>query len=300
VKARAPGKVVISGAYAVLYGAPALVSAVDRYVLVDSERPAELVTPEVRAALGAAPAPWFDSSALRGARGKLGLGSSAAIVVASLYALACAGGRTESPELAREILRAALIAHRSAQAGGSGIDVAVSTLGGTLLARRRGEELELEPVSLPERLVFEVWAGGEPASTSELTASVARLAREAPTRFDSVMAPLRSAAESAAQAARSADAESLVAALALQSEGLAKLGDCAGVPIVTREVADLFQAARSEAAVVLPSGAGGGDIALFVGERAPSLALCKLRSELGHERIPLSLGARGVHLAEPP
>src|SRR5262249_8121092 len=63
--ARAPGKLVLSGAYSVLYGAPALVAAVDRYVSADSALAAERVTPEVRAALGDAPAPGFDASALR-------------------------------------------------------------------------------------------------------------------------------------------------------------------------------------------------------------------------------------------
>ena len=43
-RARAPGKVVLSGAYAVLSGAPAIVAAVSRYVTADSARPAELLT----------------------------------------------------------------------------------------------------------------------------------------------------------------------------------------------------------------------------------------------------------------
>ena len=43
-RARAPGKIVLSGAYAVLAGAPAIVSAVSRYVTADSERPATFVT----------------------------------------------------------------------------------------------------------------------------------------------------------------------------------------------------------------------------------------------------------------
>jgi len=42
--ARAPGKLVLSGAYAVLSGAPALVVAVDRYVVADSARPAAFLT----------------------------------------------------------------------------------------------------------------------------------------------------------------------------------------------------------------------------------------------------------------
>ena len=85
MRACAPGKLVLSGAYSVLEGAPAIVSAVDRYVCCDSARPAELITPEVRAALPAgADAPLFDASALRAEGRKLGLGSSAAILVASL------------------------------------------------------------------------------------------------------------------------------------------------------------------------------------------------------------------------
>ena len=84
MKARAPGKLVLSGAYAVLEGAPAIVTAVDRYVTADPARRAELVTPEVSVALGAEHAPWFDASELREDGEKLGLGSSAAIVVASL------------------------------------------------------------------------------------------------------------------------------------------------------------------------------------------------------------------------
>src|SRR5688572_33181913 len=93
--ARAPGKLVLSGAYSVLEGAPALVAAVDRYALADEAREAPLITAEVRAAIAAGyliEAPWFDASALRadaaaGGR-KLGLGSSAAILVASLAACA--------------------------------------------------------------------------------------------------------------------------------------------------------------------------------------------------------------------
>ena len=55
MRARAPGKIVMSGAYAVLEGAPAIVTAVDRYVLADAGRPAEFVTPEVREAWGMRP-----------------------------------------------------------------------------------------------------------------------------------------------------------------------------------------------------------------------------------------------------
>src|SRR5262245_37809403 len=136
--ARAPGKVVISGAYAVLEGAPAIVAAVDRYVTADARRTADAVTPEVRAALGNRDAPAFDARALRRGDNKLGLGSSAAILVASLGAVALRDlGPLSDDALAAQVFEPALAAHRAAQGGGSGIDVAASTYGGVLIAQRR-------------------------------------------------------------------------------------------------------------------------------------------------------------------
>jgi len=173
MKARAPGKLVLSGAYAVLEGAPAIVTAVDRYALADDSRPAAQATPEVAAALGDASAPWFDASALRQGEHKLGLGSSAAILVASLAAL-----EPEPPdgELAERVFPRALEAHRKAQGGGSGVDVAASAFGGTLCFQRaQGQPELIEPLDVPDELVIEAWWSGQPASTPELLARVAEL-----------------------------------------------------------------------------------------------------------------------------
>lgn len=301
MKARAPGKLVISGAYAVLYGATAVVSAVSRYAVADTSRAAEFVTPEVQAAIGPAPAPWFDASELRGPRGKLGLGSSAAILVASLAALELAAGRaSDDGALVRAVLERALAAHRAAQGGGSGVDVASSAHGGTLLAWREGEALRTERVGLPPGLVWEVWAGGQPTSTASFVTEVAALAARDPGTFSAALDPLRLHAEGAARAVRDGDAARLLAHLAGQREGLAGLGLAAGIPIVTGEVEALGALAEREGAVVLPSGAGGGDVALFVGSAPPSGPLVALREQLGHQRLELSLEARGVHAWDGP
>ena len=90
--ARAPGKLVLSGAYVVLEGAPALVAAVDRYVAADTRKPADRITEEVQAALDLgmlARAPWFDAGALRtalpeGGSRKLGVGSRSGAVEQAL------------------------------------------------------------------------------------------------------------------------------------------------------------------------------------------------------------------------
>jgi phosphomevalonate kinase len=294
--ALAPGKVVISGAYAVLEGAPAIVSAVSRYVVADASRRADLVTPEVRAAIGDLAAPWFDASALREAGHKLGLGSSAAILVASLGALELAARAVIADgELVAAVLSRALSAHAKAQAGGSGIDVAASAHGGTLICQRKGELLEVRRADLPESVCVEVWAAGQPASTPELRRRVATLAERDPFSYRLIMDAQSSASERAAEALTAADGAALIGALADQRDALGRLGSAAGAPIVTPEVARLDALARKQGATVLPAGAGGGDVALFVGTAPPSAALRALAHELGQRQLALELGARGVH-----
>jgi phosphomevalonate kinase len=270
MRARAPGKVVLSGAYAVLEGAPAIVAAVDRYVLADAAREASFVTPEQRAALGdERPAPWFDASALRAGQRKLGLGSSAAILVASLGALALVTEPQLTPkQLATRVFLPALRAHRAAQGGGSGIDVAASAYGGVLIARREGEGLRLSPARLPAGLRVLVLSAQQPASTPELIARVGDLGAQAPALYTQLMARQAQASERAARAVRLGDADSFLHALRQQGDALAALGEAAGAPIVTEEVAALMSQAARVGAAALPAGAGGGDVALWVSPRS--------------------------------
>lgn len=293
MKARAPGKVVLSGAYSVLEGAPALVSAVDRYVLADSERPPERVTPEVLAAIGAAQAPHVDASALRAHDRKLGLGSSAAILVASLAA--CSSDELTAAALG-ELERRARQAHQKAQGGGSGIDVAAAVWGGTLLCRRTPDAaLGVEAVALPPGLVIEVWSSDTESSTPAMLGSVRRLASERPDLHRSIFDTLRAGAERALKAVRAADTDDFVSALAAQGAAMSELGDAAGEPIVTPSLKQLTPIASAEGGALLPSGAGGGDISLWVARRPSSDAFRELAQSLRHSRLTLQLHARGVH-----
>ncbi|MCX5743511.1 MAG: phosphomevalonate kinase, partial [Proteobacteria bacterium] len=128
--ASAPGKLIISGEYAVLDGAPALVLAVNRRVVARLVGEPSTAAPSPFLAAVAAelarrgrvmPAIVVDSSALYDGAMKLGLGSSAAVTVAAT-ALAIA-----SADPAR-VFPIALAAHQAAQAArgaaGSGADVA--------------------------------------------------------------------------------------------------------------------------------------------------------------------------------
>lgn len=289
MRARAPGKLVLSGAYAVLEGARAIVVAVDRFVYADTSRPAEFVTDEVRAALGEAPAPWFDASALRSGGRKLGLGSSAAILAASLGALEL----EREPELELEALRrrvfpVALRAHRRAQGGGSGVDVAASVFGNVIVATPSGEDLAVERVALPSGLRFWALASRSPATTSDMIRRVHALRASEPQHYAALMGAQRDASEGAADAVLSSDATGLLQALACQGAALAALGDAAGVPIVTPELRRLHAAAGEQGAAVLPAGAGGGDVSWWVSSGAGPPATHDL-SVLG-----LGFGAEGL------
>ncbi|HTA88498.1 MAG TPA: hypothetical protein VK745_02940 [Polyangiaceae bacterium] len=295
-RARAPGKLVLSGAYAVLSGAPALVAAVDRYVLADSAKPANFQAPEVLAALGERAAPWFDASELREGAQKLGLGSSAAIVVASLAALEL----DAEPDLADDALCArvyqrALVAHRAAQGGGSGVDVAASAHGGVLSARRVAGELELRSLHLPNALYVEVWACSAAASTAEFLARIRELAARDPGLHRARLDAQAAAAEAALNAVQRASAADFVAAIGQQVAALRALGEAAGVPIVTAEHGELAALAAAHGAAFLPAGAGGGDVAYYVGTNAPPPEFGARGRELGLRRLELTLGARGVH-----
>jgi phosphomevalonate kinase len=278
-----------------------MVSAVSRYVLADAARPASFVTPEVRAALGDSPAPWFDATALRGASHKLGLGSSAAILVASLAALRLRAGPAEPAELCAAVLEPALSAHAAAQGGGSGIDVAASAYGGTLLARLRAGHLQVERTKLPDQVHLELWACQEAASTPELLAAVRELRRRSSAQHRALLAAHADAAEAAARAVLDGSAERLVGALSEQHDCLRRLGEAARVPIVTGQVRELHQVAQSAEAVVLPGGAGGGDVALYAGPKPPTGLLLRRVAQLGYLRLDdTTLSARGVHAAPGP
>jgi phosphomevalonate kinase len=295
-RARAPGKIVLSGAYAVLAGAPAIVSAVSRYVTADTERPATFVTEEVQAALlPGEQAPWFDASELREGERKLGLGSSAAILVASLFALeqARAVGHSRVQQL-HVVMGRALVAHKKAQGGGSGVDVAASTLGGTFVYRLGPTGAATRPVKLPADLHVEVWTCPTSASTRELLAAVARLAEVAPQLHARWLGAQILASHQAALSVERRDTVALIAALRAQQRALSGLGGAAAVPIVTPELSALAAQAEDEDGVLLPAGAGGGDIALFVGREPATLALRAALENQAHQRLELELSAPGV------
>lgn len=286
----------LSGAYAVLEGAVAIVTAVDRYALADSGRPAVFVTPEVRRAIGEDRAPYVDASELRAGDQKLGLGSSAAIVVASVAAwLLDQRPEIGDAELGRRAWPIAERAHREAQGGGSGIDVITCALGSTRLCWRDSEGLHAKEHMLPEGTCAEVYASGSAASTPEMISRVRSLSKSNPPEYREHIGRLIEASRAASNAR---DLAGLLQALRAQAVVLAALGDACGAPIVPHPIRELTTQAHADGVVVMPSGAGGGDIVVAVGSAQRCALWRKNMENSGLERMDIRIGARGVHRAQ--
>jgi phosphomevalonate kinase len=249
------------------------------------------IAEEVRAAMPP-PFPHIDASQLRSDGRKLGLGSSAAIVVASLATLPEHAG--DALEDRQRLYQRALFAHREAQGGGSGIDVAAATFGGNVLLHYDPEGPgRVISVALPP-LHFEVWSCPEAAVTSGFLRRVREFKGKSPEVYAELFARLTVAAREAASACETQNGGLWLRALECQAAGLHELGVLAEVPIFTDEVTALRDQAISEGAVVMPAGAGGGDLALFCGQHPPSANLLAAARTRGVNPLRLKLGALGV------
>ena len=298
MKVRAPGKLLLSGAYAVLEGAPAIVVAVDRYAIADDAREATTPSHEVRAAFGARAAPHVDASALHDEAGhKLGLGSSAAVLVASLATRAAReGALLDDAATRRRLFDEACAAHAMAQGGGSGVDVAASVHGGALRFQRGPGGARMDAVELPRGLVMSVSWSGKSARTSELRARVDALRARDAARYAACFAALTRAAIASSDAVATHDLAALLSAARVGAAALAALGSAADAPIVPPAFAELAAVAELHGAVFFPSGAGGGDVGVHLGAAPPSAPFLACADKLGMHPLAIAIDRGGVQL----
>jgi phosphomevalonate kinase len=300
---RAPGKLFVSGEYAVLCGGWSLVIAVDRHVIA---RRHEIATTYRTAQEGLGNAIALPTAVLTAAedraRGltsehfetdvsaffegphKLGLGSSAASTAALSAALLDDG----EPASSDEVFDVAARAHRALQGGkGSNADVAASVYGGVLGYRllepcgsfpnlhqareaipeaRRVWEAELLSLTWPSDLRYAAVWTGRPASSTQLMAATEAALAASPDATRELLMRFACIGHESVKALH-------VSQVSFDWSGLIKQADTAyeelsqltGAPMTTDAHRHLRTIAAAHGLATKPSGAGGGDFSLVIG-----------------------------------
>ena len=324
--ARAPGKLVALGEYAVLDGAPAVVLALDRYVEVEiapsGDGACRLTTRADRTVerrfapgessgavlvdLVTATAPQLafeatiDSQALYSGAAKLGLGSSAAVLTAwagAFKALARSVGLPAPPPQVADLIEL----HRRFQMGkGSGLDVAAAHTGGAITFRLAGPGVpQIGSVRLPNSVGFAGIFAGRSASTPELVGHYRAWRRDRPREAAALVHRLTAQAEAGCAALLQGDAAAWIEAFAAYGRGLQELGDEMGAAVVTAEHREIGAEAQRHGVAYKVSGAGGGDLGLACADDVGRLdAFRKSVGDRGFRVIKVSLAEHGLLVAQ--
>jgi phosphomevalonate kinase len=324
VRRHAPGKLFIAGEYAVIEpGHPAILIAVDRRVTVavsasggaevtiDSDlypggpaAPAHVlsavsVVDELLTArdMRIPPVHIAVTSSLHRNGTKFGLGSSGAVTVATVTAVAAYAGLGLSPE---ERFRLAMLATARLDPRASGGDLAASVWGGWIayrapdraavldLAQRRGIEetlrapwpgFEVRWLPPPLGLALEVGWTGEPASTASLAGRLDAGEWPGSASHHSFLKRSDECVLAAIRALERGANRELTEQVRGARQVLAELDDEVGLGIFTPRLTALCDAAEALGGAAKPSGAGGGDCGIALLEAAAGGEISQLRKE---------------------
>lgn len=312
--ARAPGKAMLIGEYAVLDGAPAVVAAVDRFAVARLCPGAEPGSPFIEAALraarallaelgrelaGALPTPVVDTESFSLNGQKLGVGSSASATVAAVGALlAAAGLDLDDAAVRARVLASAVAAHDAAQGvRGSGADVVAATWGGVCTLNHPGPGTQWQADFRPQQRPLPVEVRFVATPTSVSTAGLVQRCREVGAAAHPALLHMTDAAQRFIAAWTAGSAAALLAAVSQAYEAYEQLGQAMERALVTPEHAAIAAAARRAGGVAKPSGAGGGDLAVvFLPDAEAATALARTLPD-GLPMLPMAISSRGLHAA---
>jgi hydroxymethylglutaryl-CoA reductase len=304
----ANGKIILLGEHAVVYGRTALAAAIDRSIRVEV-RPATASTPTPGApdprlaeALACAagllglPATGLgvriDSNLPRG----VGLGSSAALSVALVRALAAAAGTAPT--------KAAVCAHafeieKIFHGSPSGIDHTAATWGVPIAFKR---DVRVQPLTCRRPLAFTVAVGRSRRRTGEVVAALRQRRSESPAAHESVFDAIESLVRRGVEALQRGDAVELGTLMDDNHRLLQALG------VSTAELDAMVAAARANGALgaKLTGGGGGGAVICLCRQgTAPDLAAALARqgwsaftTTVGGESLTTPTGAPAAARAE--
>ena len=324
ITASAPGKVILSGEYAVLAGGSALSMAVDRRAVTTIELTrgdtSRLRTPGLDDGEWRFKTPsaddldWIDeppsyaSSVFERAFAMIGEAFPPLSITIDTRAfhdeesgqklgLGSSAAAMTSAVLALKKLvgdgqpatRLAEVAHREMQMGGSGIDVSTSRLGGVIQYRRGNGGASVGKPGWPEGLSLAVLWSGSSSKTADM---VARLSADC--WQSAVGKALLTAAEGAVQN-WSSGAASAQAGIQAYADCLLAFDIDQRVGIFDAGHDELYELAKESDVVYKPSGAGGGDVGMVLSRDAGQVREFCVESEArGFRELDLALDPTGA------
>ncbi|MFO0736559.1 MAG: mevalonate kinase [Labilithrix sp.] len=301
----AHGKVILFGEHAVVHGVPAIAVGIDRgarAVATSSPAPSTLRVAgwNITATEGASDTPldraWSGVLAATRAAGTAvpnvhieaeadlppggGLGCSAALGVAVARALDAAAA-------SEEIARRADAWERVFHGNPSGIDAAVSSLGGCVRFQRTDEGPKISRIRIPAPVHLCIGNSGQISSTKSMVEAVARLKERRPETTQKAFEAIHTLVKNAELALIDGDRRSIGQLLDLNQMLLS------GLFVSTPEIEQMCGAARSAGALGAKlTGAGGGGcvVALVDGPPAAEAVLAAWKHE-GFDGFHTTFGA---------
>ena len=239
---------------------------------------------------------------------KYGLGSSAAVTVATVKALC---RFYNLPVTKDEIFKLAAIAHFEVQGNGSLGDVAASVYGGWIayhsfdrqwLAQQRKyldlrtlvdlpwPDLKIESLKAPSNLQLLIGWTGKPASTSQLVDKISLFKARQQKEYRQFLEDSKHCIQRLVDGFHNADLESIKNEIRYNRELLKQLGTNSGVHIETPVLNKLCQIAEDFGGAAKTSGAGGGDCGIVAIDRDGNFKLALKKWAANKiEQLPLSV-----------
>ncbi len=239
---------------------------------------------------------------------KYGLGSSAAVTVATVKALC---HFYNLPVTKDEIFKLAAIAHFEVQGNGSLGDVAASVYGGWIayhsfdrqwLAQQRKyldlrtlvdlpwPDLKIESLKAPSNLQLLIGWTGKPASTSQLVDKISLFKARQQKEYRQFLEDSKHCIQRMVEGFHNADLESIKNEIRYNRELLKQLGTNSGVHIETPVLNKLCQIAEDFGGAAKTSCAGGGDCGIVAIDRDSNFKqVLKKWAANKIEQLPLSV-----------
>ena len=299
VRVSAPGKLLLLGDHAVVYGYPCLVTAVNERMTLTLEpsldgalhmdTPGVTDTRFLETALRNGLAHWHETMPAitirtsSGFSGQYGFGSSAAVTVALLFALRELFQKQES---LKDIFALAFKTVIDVQGVGSGFDVAAAAWGGTLWYEKRGERIE--PVH-HEDMPLIVGYTGTKADTSSIVKEIAEKYAAQKDRVERIFQAMGQLVLDARVKIEEGDWERVGTLMDFNQEYLRDLG------VSSEKLETMISAAkRAGAWGAKLSGAGRGDSMIALAPKEKREAVEQAIEAVGGKVIHITPAAKGV------